>query len=276
MSFVNNINFDFKCSLFKEKNEKEKDELIYKFVQVFVGEFLGTGMLVFWGCACSGEVNEGGQTIKALMFGIIFGLCIQIFGLDTTCHINPAITLTFVIFGDVSLVLGLFYVLCQILGGLVGYAVLELIGPEEMSFYGLVKIKNFCVTSVIAEVGIAKTLFWEASGTGTLCLMICSILDTKNRDRIETIPIKLTLCVFTMVYICLPYTGGSINPARSIGPALWHMVFADHWVYWIGPLIGSLFVTVLYHLIFLPKDEDQRISLSTVGLKSPLPTGKKV
>ncbi|XP_014284732.1 aquaporin AQPcic isoform X2 [Halyomorpha halys] len=228
MSFVNNINFDFKCSLFKEKNEKEKDELIYKFVQVFVGEFLGTGMLVFWGCACSGEVNEGGQTIKALMFGIIFGLCIQ------------------------------------------------LIGPEEMSFYGLVKIKNFCVTSVIAEVGIAKTLFWEASGTGTLCLMICSILDTKNRDRIETIPIKLTLCVFTMVYICLPYTGGSINPARSIGPALWHMVFADHWVYWIGPLIGSLFVTVLYHLIFLPKDEDQRISLSTVGLKSPLPTGKKV
>nr|XP_024219293.1 aquaporin-2-like [Halyomorpha halys] len=125
MGVIEKFNYDFKCSVFKEKEGKPKDELIYKFIQVFVGEFLGTGMLVFWGCACMGEINEGGQTIRALMFGIIFGLCIQIFGLDTTCHLNPAITLTYIIFGDVSLVLGLFYMLSQVLGAIIGYALLE-------------------------------------------------------------------------------------------------------------------------------------------------------
>ncbi|XP_066903790.1 aquaporin AQPcic isoform X2 [Halyomorpha halys] len=212
-------------------------------------------MLVFWGCACMGEINEGGQTIRALMFGIIFGLCIQIFGLDTTCHLNPAITLTYIIFGDVSLVLGLFYMLSQVLGAIIGYALLELIGPEELSFFGLMKIESFCVTLLRRNVGLLRCMTWEALATGALCLMVCSIIDFKNRDRVESIPIKFTLCVFAMVYVCMPYTGGSINPARSFGPAVWHHDFSDHWVHWFGPLLGSGFATVLYHLVFLSKED---------------------
>ncbi|CAH1404237.1 unnamed protein product [Nezara viridula] len=272
MSVARNFNYNFKCSVFKEKEEASTNQLIFKFIQVFVGEFLGTAMLVFWGCACMGEINEGGQTVRSLMFGIIFGLCIQIFGLDTTCHINPAITLTYIIFGDVSLVFGLYYMLSQILGGILGFALLELIGPEELSFYGVVKVENFCVTNIRRNVGILRSLFWEASATGTLCFVVCSIIDPRNRDRVESIPIKYTLCVFSMIYVCMPYTGGSINPARSLAPALWHQDFSNHWVYWIGPLLGSAFVTVLYHLIFLSKDEDQREKMGSVALQSPLPT----
>ncbi|KAE8573667.1 Aquaporin 2-like [Halyomorpha halys] len=207
MGVIEKFNYDFKCSVFKEKEGKPKDELIYKFIQVFVGEFLGTGMLVFWGCACMGEINEGGQTIRALMFGIIFGLCIQ------------------------------------------------LIGPEELSFFGLMKIESFCVTLLRRNVGLLRCMTWEALATGALCLMVCSIIDFKNRDRVESIPIKFTLCVFAMVYVCMPYTGGSINPARSFGPAVWHHDFSDHWVHWFGPLLGSGFATVLYHLVFLSKED---------------------
>ncbi|XP_014284734.1 aquaporin isoform X2 [Halyomorpha halys] len=146
-------------------------------------------------------------------------------------------------------------VACWLFGNIVFIAI-QTFGTDNLSDldYGYHKSDNFCVTMV----GVKKAwkgMVLEACGTAVLCFMIGRICNPLNPKGLRSIMFVFSLAIMILGYSLAPWTGASVNPARSLGPALMTGQFKDHWVYWIGPMSGSLIASFLYHIFFLPKVE---------------------
>jgi glycerol uptake facilitator-like aquaporin len=87
-----------------------------------------------------------------------------------------------------------------------------------------------------------------------------------KRGNAAWAPMAIGLVVFVDHLIAVPLTGASMNPARSLGPALIHGQWADHWVYWAGPIVGAIVAAVTYVLIFGTKDDQAK--LGAINLSS--------
>lgn len=83
-------------------------------------------------------------------------------------------------------------------------------------------------------------------------LFICGCLDPRNANKSDSTAIKFGLTLSTLGMAVGPYTGCSLNPARSFGPALWHNDWREQWVYWLGPISGAVLTTLVYKTLFWP------------------------
>lgn len=104
-------------------------------------------------------------------------------------------------------------------------------------------------TTLGGGVSIAQGLFIEAICTAELVFTIIMLAKEKHRATFIA-PIGIGFALFIGELIAVYYTGGSLNPARSFGPAaVLHSFDAHHWIYWIGPFIGTLIAVIFYRLI---------------------------
>ncbi|KAE8573803.1 Putative Aquaporin [Halyomorpha halys] len=225
-----NLNFNFHWTWFKERKALGGKDLTFRLLQIFMAEMLGTMMLVFWGCNSLGHMNTGDPIVACWLFGNIVFIAIQIFGPISNCHINPAVTLSFFIYGYVSVVLMIIYIIAQCIGAIIGYGLLMTFGTDNLSDldYGYHKSDNFCVTMV----GVKKAwkgMVLEACGTAVLCFMIGRICNPLNPKGLRSIMFVFSLAIMILGYSLAPWTGASVNPARSLGPALMTGQFKDHW-----------------------------------------------
>lgn len=95
---------------------------------------------------------------------------------------------------------------------------------------------------------IAQGLFIEAMGTAELVFTIIMLAKEKHRATFIA-PVGIGLALFIGEVVSVQYTGGALNPARAFGPAAITRVFTrDHWIYWVGPLIGSLLAVFFFKL----------------------------
>lgn len=108
----------------------------------------------------------------------------------------------------------------------------------------------FCVTDLHDSLSAIQGFLLEAIATGVLMLLVCSVWDIRNEKNTDSAPIKFGLTVAVLATTVGPYTGCSMNPARSFAPALWNNQWARHWIYWFGPIAGALVTTFLYKTIF--------------------------
>lgn len=83
-------------------------------------------------------------------------------------------------------------------------------------------------------------------------LTACAIWDPRNSKNSDSVAIKFGLIVCALATIVGPYTGCSMNPARSFAPALWNAHWTNNWIYWVGPVVGSLLASLSYKLIYWP------------------------
>ena len=217
----------------------------------FIAEFIGTAVLVIFGCGtaamvgCTAEGNAA-YLITAFAFGLVIVAMAYSIGNVSGCHINPAVSIGMFISGRMDVKTFCGYIISQFLGGIAGAGVLfAIIGTDK----GL-------GTNGLYEGDIVKSLIVEIILTFVFVIAVLGVTSKKENGKVAGLVIGFTL---TLVHILgIAFTGTSVNPARSLGPAL----FAGNadalscvWVFIVAPLIGGALAAIVYKAI-APKAED--------------------
>lgn len=217
-----------------------------------LSELLGTYLLVLIGPGTVAAVSlaQGIAPFEALLiiglaFGATVGVVILLLGRISGAHINPAITLAHTIAGKTSLEMFLPYISFQVLGGLLGAFTVKLIFGQFGSSVDL------GATKLASGVGPLTGTLLETAGTFVLAMsgFVASL-------RIHKKPGEAALIGSTLFVIILalgPLTNASLNPARSLGPALASGYLTNLYVYWLGPLAGGLIAGLAFRFFERPK-----------------------
>ncbi|XP_015600099.1 aquaporin AQPAe.a isoform X4 [Cephus cinctus] len=238
------------------KKLMQEDGTIWDTVLTGLAEMIGTAILVFLGCmGCIGGFSFIPSHLQlTLSFGLTVMVVIQCFGHISHAHVNPAMTVGAVVVGKKSLQAGLVYLLAQTIGAVLGYGLLKAMTPHDLLHNGNPNATDtFCVTDLHDKVSAVQGLFAEGLATGILTFFACSIWDSRNAKNTDSVALKFGFAVAVLANTIGPYTGCSMNPVRSFGPAIWNNQWNHHWIYWFGPLGGALLASLLYRAIFSPK-----------------------
>jgi len=215
----------------------------------YLAELLGTFVLVFMGCGSAiflGCDTMGGHLAVALAFGLSIVAMAYVVGNVSGCHVNPAVSLAMLLTKKLSFSDFIGYVIAQISGAIAGAGLLKL-----MLSFGLTDLTGGLGTNGIAGAGgVAGALIIEIVLTFIFVTTILGVTSDKNKGSVAGIVIGLTL---TFVHIVgIPLTGTSVNPARSIGPAIFagQAALTDLWVFIVAPLVGAALAAVVYQFLF--------------------------
>jgi len=211
-------------------------------------ESIGTFVLTFMGCGSAvflGAATGGGHLAVALAFGLSIVAMAYVIGGVSGCHINPAVSLSMLLDKRLSLNEFIAYVAAQIVGAVIAAALLSMF----VSF-GIADITGALGSNGIENAGgIPGAFIIEIVLTFIFIITILSVTADKKFANVAGIIIGLTL---TFVHIVgIPLTGTSVNPARSIGPALFAggYAFTNLWVFIAAPLIGASLAVLVFRLL---------------------------
>ena len=221
------------------------------FMKKYFAEVIGTLVLVFMGCGSavfllSDGPNGIGHLAVALSFGLSIVAMAYVIGNVSGCHINPAVSLGALLDKRISLVDFCCYVVAQIIGAIAGAGLLFAV--TKMALPNAVLLDNLGANGVANAGGIAGGLITEIILTFIFVLVILGVTADKSKGSVAGIVIGLTL---TFVHILgIPITGTSVNPARSIGPAIFvgGEALTDLWVFIVGPLVGAALAALVYQV----------------------------
>lgn len=202
-------------------------------VPALLAEFIGTYALVFFGCGAIilSELENLSSAVIPIIFGLTITIFVYLLGRFSGAHFNPAVTIGFLLNKEISIKDSVFYIGIQILGGM-------LASQTHVALFG--RMHSFGVTTLSVDVG--QGFFLEAFCTGLLMFVILQV--TRKENNIYGIAIGGT--VFISALLIGEYTGGSLNPARSIGPALVSGNTREIYFYVLAPVIGSLISSKLF------------------------------
>ncbi len=218
-----------------------------------IAEFIGTFTLVLVGCGTAmlvgcDAVNGSGYILTAFAFGLVIVGMAYCVGNVSGCHINPAVSLAVLISGRMSVSDFFFYIISQILGAISGAACLKIIfslgqvadKTGGLGSNGLAGVGGNAVAGLIVEILL----------TCIFVLVILGVTDSKyNHGSFGGVVIGFSLVMVHILGIGL--TGTSVNPARSIGPAIFAGgdALASLWVFIVGPFAGAAIAALVYKLI---------------------------
>lgn len=220
----------------------------------YVAEFTGTFFLVFIACgvaAVSGcKFPEAGYIATALAFGLTIVAMAYSIGNVSGCHVNPAVSIGVCVAGKMSIAECIKYIISQFLGAICGAIVLGICLGSFTALgangFGGVLSNGTTVTAVMA-------IIIEIILTFAFVLAILGVTDKASNGAVAGLVIGLTLVVIHLIGI--PFTGTSVNPARSFGPALFQggQALAQVWVFIIAPAIGGALAGIFYNLVLKEK-----------------------
>jgi len=203
----------------------------------YAAELIGTFMLVAIGPGAvmvAASTHAFGQAGISLAFGVVVTLCVACFGHVSGAHINPAVTIGFWSVRRFPTRDVVPYILAQCVGAVVASATLAwVLGP----------VGNFGAT--VPLVSTMRAFVVEGGYTGILGLVIMSVA-TDARTPPAVAPFAIGATVFAGALVTGPLTGGSFNPARTLGPALVGGVWTSHWLYWAAPVLGMVAAMRVY------------------------------
>ena len=218
-----------------------------KISKQYLAEFLGTGMLVFFGCGTAMLLGcvymmGCGYLLTALAFGLVMTVCVYLFGDVSGCHINPAVTFAMYLEGKISKNKAICYTVCQCVGGFFGIALLGII----FSFGVLPDQTTSFASNSLGGVGGNPYvgLIVEIILSSVFVGVVLKVTD-KNSTLGSMKGIVIGLALMMVLILGIGFTGTSVNPARSIATALEALFFGNVypmrylWVFVLGPLVGS-------------------------------------
>ncbi len=215
-------------------------------IKKYIAECLGTLVLVFMGCGSAvflGCDVPGGHLAVAFAFGLSIVAMAYVIGNISGCHINPAVSLAMLLSKKMTAGDFVGYVVAQIVGAIAGAGLLEIF----VAGFGLADKTGGLGTNGVANAGgVGGALLIEVILTFIFIFTILGVTSDEGKGSVAGIVIGLTL---TFVHIVgIPLTGTSVNPARSIGPALFSggQALADLWVFIVAPLMGAALAVLAF------------------------------
>jgi len=215
-------------------------------IKKYIAELIGTMVLVLMGCG--GAVIAGyyiGNVGVAFCFGLAVLAMVYAIGSVSGCHINPAISISMLVAGKLSIKDTVFYIVFQSVGAIVGAGVLYAIATGNSSF---VLAANGLGANVYSTYSLSSVLIAEIVLTFLFVLVVHGSTNERVPKGFAGIAIGFTLVLIHLVAI--PIDGTSVNPARSLGPAVFvgGTALSQLWVFWVAPIIGGIIAAVVWKL----------------------------
>jgi aquaporin Z len=211
----------------------------------YVAEAIGTYVLVLFGCGAA--VITGDFAAIALAFGLVIVAMAYSIGNISGCHINPAVSLAMALEKKMTWRDFGFYVVFQILGAFLGSLTLALILGDTAALGA--NAVNEAVVGATGTAAVLIGLLIEVILTFVFVIAILGVTSKTDNKAVVGIVIGLTL---TLVHILgINLTGTSVNPARSIAPALLQggVALRQLWIFIVGPLLGAALATFAYRFL---------------------------
>lgn len=226
----------------------------------YAAELIGTFVLVFMGCGSAviaGRSDQVGLLGISFAFGLSVLVMVYAIGSISGCHINPAITVAMLVAKKIKPMDALAYIIAQCIGAIIAAAVLWGIASGIDSYS--IDITGLGQNGYGAQspAGYSQAACFGAEVVLTaLFLFVIFGSTSKNAPKgFAGLSIGLSLTLIHIVGI--PITGTSVNPARSLGPAVF--VGGDSltqlWLFWVAPIVGGIFAAVIWKYIFEEKEK---------------------
>lgn len=216
-------------------------------LQCLVAEFLSTLIFVFAGegsviayakLTNSADLTPSGLSGIAICHGLALFVAVAVSWNISGGHVNPAVTFGLLFGGHITLIKGILYWIAQLVGSSIACLLLvaatggETTSPHALSSgepsYGAL------ILEIVTTFGLVYTVYATA-------------VDPRSRDNVNIIgPLAIGLIVGANILFAGAFDGGSMNPARSFGPALVSGDWTSQWIYWVGPLLGAALAGIAY------------------------------
>lgn len=203
----------------------------------YLAEMFGTMVLVLMGCGAAVSLSCGTDTASVVGTSMAFGLAVvamaYTIGGTSGCHINPAITLGCLLTKRISTKEAGMYMVFQVLGALIGSCILYVLTSNA-------GLSGTGANDLQSGVSVAGGLLAEIVFT---CVFVFTVLGTTDSKKGagNFAGLAIGLCLILVHLVCIRYTGTSVNPARSIAPALFQggTALTNLWIFIVGPFIGA-------------------------------------
>lgn len=241
-----------------------------------LAEFWGTMMFVYLGTGSAiasipidGHMDA--SSVLAISCGFGFGLCTMVYATANISggHLNPAVTIGIIVARKMPVLKGVMFMIWQCLGAIIGSLLIKATIPEEVSqkikFGSTALALNSSYNAPIGSgfsltIDVGQGMLIELCLTFLLVFTIFSTAGISHDKRYmgRFAPLSVGFAVLAGHLMGAPFTGPSMNPARSLGPAVVSGYWEDHWVYWVGPLVGGILAALIYKYFFITA-EDQKL-----------------
>ena len=227
--------------------------------QKYVAEFLGTFALVFVGCGSAVVAGKYiGFTGIAFAFGLTVLAMVYAIGNISGCHINPAISVAMLVAGKMKGKDALMYIIAQCLGAIIGAGVLLAIANGlpgyDLDVAGLGQ-NGYGREGSPAGYSMAACFLAEVVLTALFLFVIFGSTSKGAPKGFAGLSIGFSLVLIHLVGI--PITGTSVNPARSLGPAIFVRgdAISQVWLFIVAPILGAVLAALVWRLFFEPGPE---------------------
>lgn len=218
-------------------------------MKAYLAELIGTALLVMIGC---GAAIFAGGSLGVLGIALAFGLglttVIYLIGGISGSHVNPAVTIAMALSGKFPWNKVLGYIVAQVVGAIVGSVILYAI-VTNISNSTLIINAGFATNTLNGGVSVMAGALVEIFMTMLLCLVV--LATTRSTWHVGSTPIAVGLTLFIAHVVAIPLTGASINPARSIGPAL---ISGQHMgslgLFIVAPIFGAVLAYFIHNYVF--------------------------
>jgi aquaporin TIP len=223
--------------------------------------FIGVGSVVAASNAFSGDSGVSFIIAVAIAHGLGILLAVAATANISGGYINPAVTFAAMLTSKLKVSTGLLYVAAQLAGAVLAVLLIKTIvaGPAEVGLgvHGLnvydPQLGGGILDNQVGD-GAGAGLALEMALTFALVFVVfATAMDPKGPKHLA--PAAIGLVIMADHLVGIPMTGASMNPARSFGPALVANEWADHWVYWLGPLLGGGIAALVYEYVFMNREE---------------------
>jgi aquaporin Z len=215
----------------------------------FLVEIVGTFILVYAIASAATVYSDSGQ-LGVIGIGLVHALVltaiVYAIGYRSGAQVNPAVTIGLLVAKKITGREAVVYIIAQIIGAVIAAAVVYSIFGSEMS----------ASVTLPSEDNIVRALILETVMTFTLVYVVLATTTSKNFKILPLAGLAIGFTLGLNVIFGGSITGGSLNPARSFGPALITWEFNYHWIYWIAPIVGGLIAAGVYKILNTKEEEE--------------------
>ncbi|XP_055891199.1 aquaporin-like [Biomphalaria glabrata] len=215
------------------------------FYKAAFAELAGTAILMISICGSYTTLDQGHPQeplVSAACAGLAVAMIIWTFNHISGAHINPSVSLSFMVTGQLSLVKTVVFIVMQCAGSIAGTAIVWYIIPDQWR-------GQIGATVLGKDVTVAQGFVAEMIATCFLILAVFASSDKNRSDLGGSMPLTIGLVVVMQNTWAARLTGCSMNPIRTLGPAVIAGVWDDHWLYWVAPTLGGVLGALIYKYI---------------------------